>query len=287
MSITEYNARLEIGVIVDEQELLFHKLLDENPFDQQTRLVLADYMEEHPTKVKCRNCNGAGFVGTVSLKSVMGDFEAIRTGKIIHPWQKPNSHGEMPGGICCQRAVGGVCYEHDQANYKDHPISTSVVCPACNGDKERPDDRRARMVSGYRAMAHLNLSPEKVAPDMWVWYDNNPGPGFCPMAWYAVISAARVPRGMSHGTESSMFKSRMAADEALAECWLEIDDVTRASLLEVGYKSQLGQDGLPLDMGLTVPGILDGEPVSADHPMDPAVENGLKNLSRRWNMRPG
>lgn len=33
------------------------------------------------------------------------------------PWLQPNRHGEKPGGICCQRATGISCYEHDPANY--------------------------------------------------------------------------------------------------------------------------------------------------------------------------
>lgn len=35
----------------------------------------------------------------------------------LKPWQKPNEHGENPGDICCQRAAGGVCYEHNKNNY--------------------------------------------------------------------------------------------------------------------------------------------------------------------------
>jgi hypothetical protein len=34
------------------------------------------------------------------------------------PWNQPNEHGELPGDICCQRAVGKYCYEHDHRNYK-------------------------------------------------------------------------------------------------------------------------------------------------------------------------
>ena len=32
-------------------------------------------------------------------------------------WWQPNSHGEMPGGLCCQRAAGKYCYDHDYTNY--------------------------------------------------------------------------------------------------------------------------------------------------------------------------
>lgn len=34
------------------------------------------------------------------------------------PWTQPNEHGEKPGDICCLRAAGGVCYEHDERNYR-------------------------------------------------------------------------------------------------------------------------------------------------------------------------
>ena len=129
-------------------------------------------------------------------------------------------------------------------------------------------------------MATLNLSPEKESGDRWVWWDNVPGEGFCPVAWFAVISAARFPRGLSSGCESAAFRTRMDADEALAECWLDIDDVTRTKLLEVGYKPQLGQDGVPLDMGFALPTFAqDSEPVSADTPMDPVIEAALKRQS--------
>ena len=33
------------------------------------------------------------------------------------PWLQPNSHGEKPNGICCQRATGQYCYEHNRDNY--------------------------------------------------------------------------------------------------------------------------------------------------------------------------
>ena len=33
------------------------------------------------------------------------------------PWLKPNQYAELPGGICCQRAMGKFCYEHNPDNY--------------------------------------------------------------------------------------------------------------------------------------------------------------------------
>ena len=35
------------------------------------------------------------------------------------PWNQPTEYGERPGDICCMRACGGKCYEHDHQNYKD------------------------------------------------------------------------------------------------------------------------------------------------------------------------
>jgi hypothetical protein len=37
------------------------------------------------------------------------------------PWEQPNEYGEPPGGLCCQRATGKFCYEHDPANYEHDP----------------------------------------------------------------------------------------------------------------------------------------------------------------------
>ena len=33
------------------------------------------------------------------------------------PWNQPNDNGENPGDICCQRASGDRCYEHNFRNY--------------------------------------------------------------------------------------------------------------------------------------------------------------------------
>ena len=44
------------------------------------------------------------------------------------PWGA-NDHGEMPGGICCQRAAGKYCYEHDPDNYPEHEVKTSNFLP--------------------------------------------------------------------------------------------------------------------------------------------------------------
>lgn len=41
------------------------------------------------------------------------------------PWNKPNSYGELAGGICCMRSTSGVCYEHDKRNYKHMPKASA------------------------------------------------------------------------------------------------------------------------------------------------------------------
>lgn len=33
------------------------------------------------------------------------------------PWTRPNAYGERPGDLCCVRATGDFCYEHDPANF--------------------------------------------------------------------------------------------------------------------------------------------------------------------------
>ncbi len=43
------------------------------------------------------------------------------------PWKEPNDHGELPGGICCQRATGEFCYEHNPMTYQHN----TITCPHC------------------------------------------------------------------------------------------------------------------------------------------------------------
>lgn len=38
-------------------------------------------------------------------------------GNPLEPWERPNSYGEYPGDICCQRSTMGRCHEHDKDNY--------------------------------------------------------------------------------------------------------------------------------------------------------------------------
>jgi hypothetical protein len=37
------------------------------------------------------------------------------------PWQQL-SDGEAPGGLCCQRSVGGRCYGHNPDNYDEDGV---------------------------------------------------------------------------------------------------------------------------------------------------------------------
>lgn len=56
------------------------------------------------------------------------------------PWNEETEYGERPGGMCCQRAAGEFCYEHDPANYpqsgKAEWKSAYVHPPANNGNGE-------------------------------------------------------------------------------------------------------------------------------------------------------
>lgn len=40
-------------------------------------------------------------------------------GNELAPWERPNEHGELPGDICCRRAGGDRCYDHDRRNYPE------------------------------------------------------------------------------------------------------------------------------------------------------------------------
>ena len=46
---------------------------------------------------------------------------------ISKPWMEPNASGELPGEICCQRASGKFCYEHDPMNYDYDPDTDSFT----------------------------------------------------------------------------------------------------------------------------------------------------------------
>ena len=44
-------------------------------------------------------------------------FQEFKAKTVAKPWLEPNDHGEQPGDICCKRACGEFCYEHDTRNY--------------------------------------------------------------------------------------------------------------------------------------------------------------------------
>lgn len=43
-----------------------------------------------------------------------------KTKKPIKPWEQPNKYGDLPGGLCCMRSVGGKCFEHNPVNYLNY-----------------------------------------------------------------------------------------------------------------------------------------------------------------------
>lgn len=53
-----------------------------------------------------------------------------------HPWEEPNDHGEHPGEICCQRATGERCHDHDRRNYSDAQRGDCGLPAGHEGDHE-------------------------------------------------------------------------------------------------------------------------------------------------------
>jgi hypothetical protein len=52
------------------------------------------------------------------MDSVKKSFAKMRNNtEKERPWLAKNELGEESGGMCCQRGVGGVCYEHNVENY--------------------------------------------------------------------------------------------------------------------------------------------------------------------------
>ncbi len=46
----------------------------------------------------------------------------------LKPWERPTEDGELPGELCCQRSVGGRCYDHNPANYEEASASAPPAC---------------------------------------------------------------------------------------------------------------------------------------------------------------
>lgn len=76
---------------------------------------------------ECPTCDGAGDILVVKPGGSIGGGSCAEcpscngTGKVKDPWNRPNTHGERPGDICCQRATGNFCYEHNPLNYIKKP----------------------------------------------------------------------------------------------------------------------------------------------------------------------
>lgn len=67
------------------------------------------------------------------------------------PWEKPNDHGELPGGICCQRASGKYCFEHDPSNYSD---SEGIAMTTKSGMPETPEDYVSKTEAYKQGYSH-------------------------------------------------------------------------------------------------------------------------------------
>lgn len=51
----------------------------------------------------------------VGLNKGLKVFDKFKEPK--DPWEQSNDNGELPGDICCQRASGKYCFEHDPDTY--------------------------------------------------------------------------------------------------------------------------------------------------------------------------
>ena len=72
------------------------------------------------------------------------------------PWLKPNAYGDMPGEVCCQRAVNGVCFEHDKTNYTTETYDQSKAVFVPGVVAVRPPDNVS-----YRHRKPLNRSYDR------------------------------------------------------------------------------------------------------------------------------
>lgn len=65
--------------------------------------------------------------GEADLKAIEEEVEKLPRSLEEAPWAKANDHGEAPGDICCQRAAGRYCWEHDPANYATDKIIPMIT----------------------------------------------------------------------------------------------------------------------------------------------------------------
>ena len=64
----------------------------------------------------CHERDGSYTCDHCKSQGLYGHMEKIAARK-AEPWNCPNEHGESAGGQCCQRAVGGRCFEHTKDNW--------------------------------------------------------------------------------------------------------------------------------------------------------------------------
>lgn len=69
------------------------------------------------------------------------------------PWHGPNDNGEMPGDICCQRAAGNRCFEHEPNNWSLVDGQWQNIAPLRELD---------RHILTYRANGYYRNGPKGV-----------------------------------------------------------------------------------------------------------------------------
>jgi hypothetical protein len=105
----------------------------ENGIDDDALTRICEILINHDAKFYvteegdsiCPECKGERFYAPDSTgmkypcHTCHGEGKICRSpSEIIEPWTLPNSYGEMPGAVCCMRANGKVCFEHDKENYE-------------------------------------------------------------------------------------------------------------------------------------------------------------------------
>jgi len=67
----------------------------------------------------CPTCKGLGKIPTWTLMEQQKGARQVYADE--KPWETYSDNGEVPGDICCQRATGRYCYEHDPTHWKQVP----------------------------------------------------------------------------------------------------------------------------------------------------------------------
>ena len=65
------------------------------------------------------------------------------------PWMIANEYNELPGGLCCRRANGGICFEHDRRNYEpvwtpEKGLHWKMVYPDAKPNSEKEEQPRLK-----------------------------------------------------------------------------------------------------------------------------------------------